>query len=121
MMIDAQTLFERRMAYPDPTARDRLGRLVGLDDHKDRLRKILALLVHPRGLARWSEKHHPGASLLLDTVLNRPPLVILAGDVGSGRPSSQRRSATRWRAMRGSRSFCSRSASPRAGRAAWAR
>jgi AAA+ superfamily predicted ATPase len=85
MMIDAQTLFERRMAYPDPTARDRLGRLVGLDDHKDRLRKILALLVHPRGLARWSEKHHPGASLLLDTVLNRPPLVILAGDVGSGK------------------------------------
>ena len=33
MMIDAQSLFERRMAYPDPTARDRLGRLVGLDDH----------------------------------------------------------------------------------------
>ncbi|MFL6731521.1 MAG: AAA family ATPase [Sphingomicrobium sp.] len=84
-MVDIQALFERRIAYPDPSARDRLDRLVGLDDHKDRLTKILALLVHPRGLTTWSQKYHPGANLLVDTVLNRPPLVILAGDVGSGK------------------------------------
>ncbi len=85
MMIDVQALFERQMAYPNPDARDSFDRLVGLDGHKDRLRKILALLVHPAGLTRWGEKFHPGATLLLDTVLNRPPLVILAGDVGSGK------------------------------------
>ena len=84
-MIDIQSLFERRLAYPDPNARDRLGRLVGLDDHKERLTKILTLLVHPRALTRWGERFHPGAELLLDTVLHRPPLVILAGDVGSGK------------------------------------
>ncbi len=84
-MIDVTTLFERRMAYPNPDARERLDRLVGLDDHKTRLTKILALLVHPAGLRRWGDTHHPGARLLLDAVLRRPPLVILAGDVGSGK------------------------------------
>jgi AAA+ superfamily predicted ATPase len=41
--------------------------------------------VNPNGLRIWAEKHHAGADLLLDTVLHRPPLVILAGDVGSGK------------------------------------
>src|SRR5689334_7999978 len=85
MMIDVQALFERQMVYPNPDARDSFDRLVGLDDQKDRLRKMLTLLVHPRALTRWSERYHPDGRGLLDTVLNRPPLVILAGDVGSGK------------------------------------
>lgn len=84
-MIDLRTLFERRLAYPNPIARDRLARLVGLDDHKSRLTKVLSLLVNPAKLTEWAETHHPDAALLLDTVLNRPPLIILAGDVGSGK------------------------------------
>jgi len=78
-------LFEHALTYPDPTAKERLDRLVGLDDHKSRLTKILALLVNPAGLEAWAKKHHPGADGLLDTVLRRPPLVVLAGDVGSGK------------------------------------
>lgn len=84
-MINVTTLFERRMSYPHPSARERLDRLVGLDGHKEKLTKVLALLVNPGGLRRWGERHHPGAALLLDTVLHRPPLVILAGDIGSGK------------------------------------
>lgn len=85
MTIDVMTLFERRMSYPHPDARDRLARLVGLDDHISRLTKVLGLLVHPAGLVRWSERHHPGANRLIESVLQRPPLVILGGDVGSGK------------------------------------
>jgi AAA+ superfamily predicted ATPase len=84
-MIDFATLFERKMSYPHPTARERFDRLVGLDDHKAKLTKILALLVNPRGLKCWGERYHPGAELLVDSVLHRPPLVILGGDVGSGK------------------------------------
>ena len=73
------------MVYPQPNARDRLARLVGIDAHKDKLTKLLALLVNSRGLQQWREEHHPGADLVLDMVLNRPRLVILAGDVGSGK------------------------------------
>lgn len=78
-------LFDQRQTYPDINSRTRLERLIGLDEQKSRLSKILGLLVHPAGLEAWANKHHPGATALLDTVLRRPPLVILAGDVGSGK------------------------------------
>jgi AAA+ superfamily predicted ATPase len=78
-------LFERRVTYPDFDPQARLGRLVGLDDQKLRLTKILGLLVNPAGLEEWARRHHPNAQALLDTVLRRPPLVVLAGDVGSGK------------------------------------
>lgn len=80
-------LFERRISYPDFEPQERLAKLVGLDDQKTRLTKILGLLVNPVALEKWAKEHHPGqaAKALLDTVLRRPPLVVLAGDVGSGK------------------------------------
>ena len=79
-------LFERRLTYPDFEPQERLARLVGLDEQKSRLAKILGLLVNPQGLERWADRFHKGdAKLLLDAVLRRPPLVVLAGDVGSGK------------------------------------
>ncbi len=78
-------LFEHRTSYPDVSAQERLARLVGLDDHKDRLTKILSLLVNPSGLETWAKKHHPSAAGVLDAVMRRPPLVVLAGDVGAGK------------------------------------
>lgn len=78
-------LFEHRLTYPDVGAQERLSRLVGLDDHKARLSKILGLLVNPTGLDSWARKHHPAANGVLAAVLRRPPLVVLAGDVGAGK------------------------------------
>jgi AAA+ superfamily predicted ATPase len=78
-------LFERRITYPDFEPQARLARLVGLDDQKNRLAKILGLLVNPTGLSDWAKRYHPNAQTLLDAVLRRPPLVVLAGDVGSGK------------------------------------
>jgi AAA+ superfamily predicted ATPase len=78
-------LFERRITYPDFEPQERLARLVGLDDYKARLTNILALLVNPAGLNAWAKKHHPGANGLAASVLKRPPLVVFAGDVGSGK------------------------------------
>jgi len=78
-------LFGLRATFPDIEARSRLARLVGLDDQKSRLTKILGLLVNPASLERWAKDYHPLAISLLETVLRRPPLVVLAGDVGSGK------------------------------------
>ena len=82
---DIDDLFDRPITLPDVEARERLHRLVGLDDQKARLAKMLGLLINPSGLNAWVSNHHPGASRVLDTVLRRPPLVVLAGDVGSGK------------------------------------
>ena len=78
-------MFDRRITFPDVEARERLDRLVGLEDHKTRLAKILGLLIKSSGLKAWVSKHHPRARGVLDTILRRPPLVVLAGDVGSGK------------------------------------
>ena len=94
MIIDVQALFERQRSFPTPDARDAFNRLIGLDVHKDKLRKLLALLVYPTDLTAWRERFHSGAGLVLDTVLRRPPLVILAGDVGSGKTSRAIRRST---------------------------
>ncbi|MFN5765500.1 MAG: ATPase, partial [Pseudanabaena sp.] len=83
--MNIDELFERRITYPNYEHHERLSRLVGLDDQKDRLTKILSLLVNPAGLKKWINTHHPNAEGLLNGVLKRPPLVVLAGDVGSGK------------------------------------
>ena len=83
--LQTEDLFDPARIYPEPDAKERLASLVGLDDHKDRLFKILTLLVAPRALREWSDRFHNGASRLLDTILARPPLIILEGDVGCGK------------------------------------
>jgi AAA+ superfamily predicted ATPase len=83
--VDVNELFGYRITYPDKAPRERLAGLVGIDDQKQRLARILAVLVNPAGLKAWQVKHHPGADLALDLVLRRPPLVVLSGDVGSGK------------------------------------
>lgn len=82
---DLDDLFERRIVYPDCEAKERLAALVGLDNHKERLKKILSLLINPAGLDAWKEKFHPNANGLLSVILTRPPLVVLVGEVGSGK------------------------------------
>jgi AAA+ superfamily predicted ATPase len=78
-------LFERRLTFPDSEAKARLDRLVGIDDAKTRLAKMLGVLVNADGPKEWASRHHPGASLILMHLARRPPLVILAGDVGTGK------------------------------------
>ena len=83
--LETEDLFEPALTYPDIDAAERLAGLVGLDDHKERLHKMLTLLVVPSALRDWAAKFHCGASSLVNTVLSRPPLVVLAGDVGCGK------------------------------------
>lgn len=78
-------LFERRHTFPDPYARQRLARLVGQDDKIARLTKSLSILVNAAGLEVWEKKYHPDSTALMELLKSRPPLVILAGDVGSGK------------------------------------
>jgi len=83
--VDRQGLFDNPSTLPDPDARSRLARLVGMDDQVKRLANVLSILVNPEGVRRWQSKYHSGAVNLIDTVVRRPPLVVLSGDVGSGK------------------------------------
>ena len=78
-------LFDRRLDFPDSSARKRFARLVGVDEAKSRMSKLLGILVNPAGPRAWAKRHHRDAEALLDYLERRPPLVILAGDVGTGK------------------------------------
>src|SRR3569623_494936 len=84
-MDDEQKLFDRRHSYPDSDAQKRLAMLVGVDEARDRLAKALGVLVNRTGVREWAEKHHKGDQPILEYAERRPPLVILAGDVGTGK------------------------------------
>ena len=81
----SEELFEEAIVYPDVDMQRRQSRLVGLDEQKEHITKVLGLLVNPEGIAMWVKKHHPSANKIVDIVLRRPPLIVLAGDVGSGK------------------------------------
>lgn len=78
-------LFEASFEYPDPAAGRRLEQLIGIDEYKVRLEKGLRLLLDKSAIDRWSNKHHGVVLPLVSYFRARPPLFVLAGDVGTGK------------------------------------
>lgn len=85
LTLTIDDVFDRRLTFPDLPARQRFARLVGVEEAKLRLTKLLAALIHPEGVKAWANKFHKGAPALVDFLERRPPLVILSGDVGTGK------------------------------------
>jgi hypothetical protein len=85
-MTDAPLeLFETSREFPDPEARCRLAGLVGIEEHRERLEKGLRLILDPMAIETWSDRHHGRRLAMIDYFRRRPPLFILAGDVGTGK------------------------------------
>lgn len=78
-------LFETVTELPDRDAKRRYDALVGLDPVKDRLSKEAQLLLDPSALDRWSKAHHGQRLAVCDAFADRPPMFLLAGDVGTGK------------------------------------
>lgn len=86
-MSDANqpALFERAQQYPDPDAKDRYEKLVGIDEIKALVVRMLSVLVNPDSLSSWAKNHHPKAAGVIAAMMARPPLLVFEGDVGSGK------------------------------------
>ena len=78
-------LYEQRIKFPDPEYLERYSALVGIDEAKERLSKLLRFMLAPEELRAWGEKNYPQSTSIINTVLSRPPLIILSGDVGTGK------------------------------------
>jgi len=89
-MVNTADLFEDVVQFPEPRGQADFDRLVGLDAYKDRLIKETLLLVDPGQLESWNKKHHDGELAALDYFAGRPPLFVLAGDVGTGKTALAR-------------------------------
>ena len=82
---DADDLFEPVLVYPDDQHRSRFDQLVGMDTSKDRLVKEMLIRLDPARLEGWSRQHHGEVLTVTSALLDRPPVFILAGDVGTGK------------------------------------
>ena len=80
-----EELFAQQLEYPDPDAKQRLDALVGVDNVRDRLVAEAQLLIDPEAVMTWSQKHHGGPLRAANEVAARTPLIVLAGDVGTGK------------------------------------
>ena len=83
-------LFEDVVTLPDPRGQADYDRLVGLDDYRSRLVKETLLLVDPGQLHEWNKKRHMGGLVAVEYFHSRPPLFVLAGDVGTGKTALAR-------------------------------
>jgi AAA+ superfamily predicted ATPase len=77
--------FDEVFDLPDPEKASQFQELVGLDEVKERLIKEGRLLCNPQLLDSWSTKHHDTVIPAVTHFHNRPPLIVFAGDVGTGK------------------------------------
>ena len=78
-------LFDEELELPSRAAQQRLDILVGLDVAKATLSANAAVLLDPDALRAWSTAKHGSVLQLVENFAQRTPLIILAGDVGTGK------------------------------------
>lgn len=81
-------LFELETTLPDARLKALAERLVGFKARYDRIHQDLRLLIDKEGLEHWSKKHYHNRIPLLDSLLDRYPLVVFHGDVGTGKTAT---------------------------------
>lgn len=85
MQNSTDAIFDDVLEFPDSDVKRRFDRLVGLDAVKDRLTKEAMMRLQPSSLEDWSQRHFNDSLPALRFFQRRPPLFILAGDVGTGK------------------------------------
>jgi AAA+ superfamily predicted ATPase len=87
-VIERDALFELELDLPNDKIAAATKRLVGFENRYLRLHRDLRLLADPQELAEWSKKFHHKDLAICAAVSDRYPLVIFAGDVGTGKTAS---------------------------------
>jgi AAA+ superfamily predicted ATPase len=78
-------LFELELELPNAGIAASAKRLVGFENRYQKLHRALRLLADPEELRAWSRKYHRKELGVCAAVSDRYPLVIFAGDVGTGK------------------------------------
>jgi hypothetical protein len=83
--VDIVDLFGEALEFPDPDAHTKFEGLVGIDEIKDLVVAEASLLLNPARVDEWSKRHHGSLIFAAQEVKDRTPLLIFAGDVGTGK------------------------------------
>lgn len=79
------SIFDRETPLPSDALAKREKTLLGFGARYVRVHDQLRLLLNVGGLGDWNRKHHGGKLAICDHVAEQYPLVILHGDVGTGK------------------------------------
>lgn len=83
--MSEEGLFADVEELPSDRARERYDGLLGIDAIKSHLLAEARVLLDPAIVEAWSRKAHGKVLPAVNEVKDRTPLVVLAGDVGSGK------------------------------------
>jgi len=83
--VTTEGLFAGVEEFPNDRAFQRFGALVGLDAIKRQLQTEARVLLNPTAVETWSKGAHNVVIPAVNDVIDRTPLVVLAGDVGTGK------------------------------------
>ena len=84
----SSTLFESIIELPSADLRRQADSLIGFTARRERLLRHLSLLSGESALREWAAKHHAHELPVLAFLQERYPLVIFAGDVGTGKTAT---------------------------------
>jgi SpoVK/Ycf46/Vps4 family AAA+-type ATPase len=87
-MDGSSALFELELPLPDARLSAQASRLIGFGPRYEKMRQDLRLLIDRDGLEQWSKKFYVVSISLLDALLDRYPLVVFYGDVGTGKSAT---------------------------------
>lgn len=83
--MNADGLFGSADSFPDDRARARFDGLVGIDGIKSQVLAEARVLLNPGIVEEWSRSAHKIVIPAVADVTDRTPLVVLSGDVGTGK------------------------------------
>jgi predicted ribonuclease YlaK len=87
-VIEIESLFELELELPNDAIAATSKRLVGFQHRYSRLYRDLRLLADREEVRAWSKKYHQKELAICTAISDRYPLVIFAGDVGTGKTAT---------------------------------
>lgn len=82
------SIFDNTIELPNTGIQERTENLIGFEAKFQRIYGNLKLLLDQEGLISWSIKHHKKELPVIKQLTERYPLIILAGDAGTGKTVS---------------------------------
>ncbi len=82
------SIFDNTIELPNTGIQERTENLIGFEAKFQRIYGNLKLLLDQEGLITWSKKHHKKELPVIKQLTERYPLIILAGDAGTGKTVS---------------------------------
>jgi AAA+ superfamily predicted ATPase len=84
-VVSAEGLFAEIAEFPGARAQERFEGLVGLNSIKRQVLTEARVLLDPGVVEAWSKKVHKKVIPAVNDVMHRTALIVLAGDVGTGK------------------------------------